>query len=170
MKDNYPACLAFTLQFEGGYVNHPRDPGGETNRGITKRVYDAYRARKGRGVQSVKLISEAEVQEIYKRQYWDAVRGDELPKGVDAAVFDLAVNSGVGRAARMLQQALGVKVDGNIGLATMAAVNTADPKKLASDIIAARNAFLRRLKTFPTFGKGWMRRTSALSKLVSGMV
>jgi lysozyme family protein len=167
---NYPACLAFTLQFEGGYVNHPRDPGGETNRGVTKRVYDAYRARKGRPIQSVRNISESEVQEIYRRQYWDAVRGDDLPKGVDACVFDLAVNSGTGRAARMLQQALGVKVDGNIGMATIAAAQAADPAKLVRDLVARREAFLKSLRTFPTFGKGWMRRTGALRKLALGMV
>lgn len=170
MKSNYEASLAFTLAYEGGYVNHPRDPGGETNKGVTKRVYDAYRAKKGKPPQSVRNISDAEVQEIYRRQYWDAVRGDELPKGVDATVFDLAVNSGQGRAVKTLQQALGVKVDGNLGMATVAAANAADRAKLIRAIMDRREGFLKSLKTFPTFGKGWMRRTAALRKLALGMV
>jgi lysozyme family protein len=169
MKSNYQKCLAFTLQFEGGYVNHPRDPGGETNKGVTKRVYDAYRTRKGKAVQSVRNISDAELQEIYKRQYWDAVHGDELPIGVDACVFDLAVNSGPGRAVKQLQQALGVKVDGNLGLATVAAANGMSRTILINALIDRRNAFLKSLGTFPTFGKGWMRRTAALRKAALAM-
>lgn len=170
MKSNYAACLAFTLQFEGGYVNHPRDPGGETNKGVTKRVYDAYRARKGKPGQSVRNISDAELQEIYKRQYWDAVRGDELPAGVDACVFDNAVNSGQDRAIRQLQQVLGVKVDGNLGMATVDAAKAMDAKKLVNALVDRRNTFLKGLGTFPTFGKGWMRRTAALRKTALGMV
>ena len=170
MKSNYAACLSFTLQFEGGYVNHPRDPGGETNKGVTKRVYDAYRAKKGKAPQSVRNISDAELQEIYKRQYWDAVRGDELPAGIDACVFDLAVNSGPGRAVKQLQQALGVKVDGNLGMATIAAAQAMDAVKLVNALVNRRNDFLKSLGTFPTFGKGWMRRTAALRKTALGMV
>jgi len=164
MKANYINCFNFELTWEGGYVNHPRDPGGATNKGATQRVYDAYRRAKGAPIQSVKLISNIEVAEIYRRQYWDVVRGDELPIGVDAVVFDEAVNSGPGRAIRRLQAALGVKVDGNLGMATMEAVRLADPMKLIVTLISQRNAFLRSLKTFDVFGKGWMRRTSALRK------
>jgi lysozyme family protein len=164
MKSNYINCLKFTLAYEGGYVNHPRDPGGETNKGITKRVYDAYRKGKGVPVQSVRDITNVELMEIYKRQYWDAVKGDDLPVGVDACVFDLAVNSGPYRSVKFLQQALGVKVDGNLGIATLNAAKAADPMKLIATLIGQRNAFLRNLKTFSTFGKGWMARTAALRK------
>ena len=159
---NYPACLKFTLAFEGGYVNHPADPGGETNRGITKRVYDAYRSRLGKPRQSVRLISDAEVQDIYRRQYWDAVRGDDLPAGVDACVFDHGVNSGPVAAARMLQSVLGVKVDGHIGVATVYAAQTCNVPETIEKLIARRNGFFRSLRIFKTFGRGWLRRTAAL--------
>lgn len=169
-SSNYDNCLAFTLQFEGGYVNHPADPGGETNRGVTKRVYDAYRMKSGKIRQSVRLISEAEVQEIYRRQYWDAVRGDDLPVGIDACVFDHAVNSGPVAAAKMLQAALGVKVDGNIGMATIHAAQTANVKQTIESLISRRNSFLQRLRTFKVFGRGWTRRTAALRKTALAMI
>ena len=103
MKANFDKSLALVLVHEGGYVNHPKDPGGATNRGVTQAVYDAYRKTRGKAGQSVKFITDEEVNAIYKFQYWDRVQGDLLPAGLDYAVFDFAVNSGVGRASKYLQ-------------------------------------------------------------------
>jgi lysozyme family protein len=155
---NFKPSLTYTLAFEGGYVNHPKDPGGPTNRGITQAVYDAYRKLNGLAPKSVSLISLGEVAAIYKQQYWNAVLGDSLPIGVDYAVFDFAVNSGVARASRYLQLALGVMADGHIGYQTQVALGQADPQALIIRLCADRMAFLKGLDTYATFGKGWARR------------
>lgn len=158
MKDNIAACLYVIARHEGGYVNHPKDPGGATNKGITQRVYDGFRTMKGLNQRPVKQISDAEVESIYRNQYWDAVRGDNLPDGIDLAVFDYAVNSGVSRAAKALQSALGVKADGHIGMVTLATVQAANAPQIIKAVCDGRLAFLKRLKTWDTFGKGWNRR------------
>ena len=158
---NFRPSLTLTLAYEGGYVNHPRDPGGATNKGVTQAVYDAYRKYNGLKPQSVKLIVNTEVTEIYAKNYWRLVRGDSLPCGFDYAVFDFAVSSGVSRAVRYMQRLVGVADDGVIGLATLTAVEAAaraNEEAMIAQYCANRVAFLRSLKTFPTFGKGWMRR------------
>jgi lysozyme family protein len=160
MRDNFPAALTAVLVHEGGYVNHPRDPGGATNKGVTQRVYDDWRVNRGLAPRSVQHIQQAEVAEIYRKQYWDACRCDDLPTGVDYCVFDFAVNSGVNRAARYLQRAVGVLEDGKIGPVTIAAVKAKCASDTINGICDARLAFLKSLGTFPTFGKGWSRRVS----------
>lgn len=160
MKTNFEMALAYVLEHEGGYVNHPRDPGGATNKGVTQAVYDGYRKMRGRGIQSVKFISEEEVRAIYKFQYWDRVQGDMLPAGVDYAVFDFAVNSGVGRASKYLQAVVGVAQDGIIGARTVAAVT--NPAATINALCDRRMGFLRNLKTFLTFGRGWTRRVQGV--------
>ncbi len=162
MKNTFPAALKAVLAHEGGYVNHPKDPGGATNKGVTQAVYDAFRKRSGLPVKSVRSISDYEVATIYRKQYWDAVKGDDLPAGVDYAVFDYAVNSGVSRATEALQKALGVNADGVIGQITLHAAETADRLKIINLICDGRMAFLRRLSTFKTFGKGWTSRVSGV--------
>jgi hypothetical protein len=158
---NYKPSLSLVLAHEGGYVNHPKDPGGPTNKGVTQRVYDAYRKLHGLAVQSVKLIAADELAELYKKQYWCLVRGDDMPAGLDYAVFDFAVNSGVSRAIRYLQRTVGVNDDAVIGDMTLGAV-IAEARKdelgLINRYCANRMAFLRSLGTFPTFGTGWTRR------------
>lgn len=161
MKENFAECLALVLVHEGGFVNHPKDPGGATMKGVTQAVYDDFRVKHGLAKQSVLHISQDEIGQIYKRQYWDAVNGDGLPSGVDYATFDLAVNSGVSRAARFLQAVLGVPQDGVIGAKTIAAI--ADAQDTAGDLCAKRMAFLQTLGTFSTFGKGWTARVKAVS-------
>ncbi|WP_262265508.1 glycoside hydrolase family 108 protein [Microvirga yunnanensis] len=157
--DRYQASLKIVLVHEGGYVNHPKDPGGATNKGVTQRVYDGYRKRNGLPVRSVKFISDKEVAEIAKRQYWDAVKGDLLPAGVDFVLFDGAYNSGPSQSIKWAQRAVGVKVDGILGEATLAAIeNHPDHDKLIAEIIARRLGFLKALRTWPTFGKGWGKR------------
>lgn len=156
MNNNFEHCLDLVLKHEGGYIDHPRDPGGKTNRGVTQAVYDAYRKTRGRGAQSVKFITDDEVKAIYKFQYWDRVQADLLPAGLDYAVFDFAVNSGAGRASKYLQAVLGVAQDGVIGAKTLAAVQS--PYNAINALCDRRMSFLRNLKTFLTFGKGWTRR------------
>ena len=156
MNSNFEKALALVLEHEGGYVDHPKDPGGATNRGVTQAVYNAYRKIRGRGMQSVKFITDDELRAIYKFQYWDKVQGDFLPTGLDYAVFDFAVNSGVGRAAKYLQAVLGVAQDGQIGARTLAAITK--PVNTINALCDRRMGFLRNLRTFLTFGKGWSRR------------
>lgn len=166
MSSNYAKCLELVLRHEGGYVNHPKDPGGATNYGVTQAVYDDYR---GANKQSVRNIAMNEVSAIYRRQYWDRVRGDDLPAGLDYAVFDFAVNSGVSRAAKYLQRLLGVADDGQIGPSTLSAVRGRSPADLASDLCNRRLSFLQGLNTWPTFGKGWAKRVNDVKAVSQAM-
>ena len=158
---NFRLSLSLVLAHEGGFVNHPRDPGGATNKGVTQKVYNAYRDYMHLPRQSVKYILDSEVSDIYYKQYWRTIKGDTLPCGIDYAVFDFGVNSGVVRAAKYLQRLVGVEADGIIGFVTVAAVEKACQKDAAlciAQYCANRLAFLKSLSTFPTFGKGWTRR------------
>lgn len=170
MRENFTAALALVLAHEGGFVNHPADPGGATNRGVTQKVYDGWRKAQGFAVRSVRHIEAAEVEAIYRRDYWGAVRGDDLPGGVDYAVFDFAVNSGVSRATKYLQTAVGVAADGVIGPHTLAMVQHHERARLIQSICAARLNFLKGLGTFKTFGNGWTRRVLEVQARACGMV
>ncbi|KRE00078.1 N-acetylmuramidase [Bosea sp. Root381] len=160
----YAKALKHVLVHEGGKVDHPRDPGGRTNQGVIQRVYDGYRSRKGRPRRDVFLMEPAERDEIYRVQYWDVIRGDDLPAGVDYVVFDGAVNSGPAQSVKWLQRALGtVRVDGQIGEATLAAVAAyPDHDALIAAICARRMTFLRALRTWTDFGRGWSRRVAGV--------
>jgi lysozyme family protein len=107
-------------------------------------------------------ITDAQLATVYRRFYWDAVHGAELPDGVDHAVFDFAVNSGPGRAAKYLQGVVGAVQDGRIGPATLNAVSAMMRATVINDLCDRRMAFLRGLATWPTFGKGWTARVSAV--------
>lgn len=169
MKSSYPDALAAVLKSEGGYVNDPRDKGGATMKGVTQRVYDAYRASMGQGSRAVRLITGTEIEAIYRRQYWVAIRGDELPAGVDYCIFDAAVNSGPLRAAKWLQAALGVPQDGHIGLVTLGSARQANAASLAGSVCDRRLAFLKGLKTWGAFGKGWARRVREVKAMALTM-
>jgi lysozyme family protein len=160
----FERALARVLVHEGGYVFDPRDNGGETNNGITKRVYDAYRERTGQPIQSVRDISQAEIAAIYKASYWTLAKCDQLPAGISYVVFDGAVNSGVSQSIKWLQRALGnVAVDGVIGNATIAAVqNYGNMDRLVDAICDRRLAFMKALRTWKVFGKGWASRVAAV--------
>lgn len=162
MKENYDFCLQQVLKYEGGYVNHPQDPGGPTNKGVTQDVYDGWRKAHNQPTQSVKNISMNEVQGIYRQLYWDKIRGDDLPAGVDMAVFDFAVNSGVSRASKYLQGIVGVPVDGIIGPQTIQA--TKDYVAIA--LTNKRLSFMQSLSIWPTFGKGWGARINDVKKQI----
>lgn len=160
---NFETSLAKVLRHEGLWSNHPLDPGGATMKGVTQRVYDAWRRNKGLHTQSVRYIADAELADIYRNQYWHAVRGDELPDGVDYAVFDFAVNSGPGRAIKDLQRVIGETQDGIIGQRTLARVNGANDREgLIHDYLDRRLAFLRSLKTWSAFGRGWASRVASV--------
>lgn len=165
----FDRALAAVLLHEGGYVNHPKDPGGATNKGVTQAVYDDWRARQGQPKRSVREIEQGEVGAIYRRDYWDRVKADDLPAGVDYAVFDYAVNSGVNRASRFLQAVVSVEQDGAIGPGTLAAVKDMPPAAVIETLCAKRLAFLKGLPTWPTFGKGWGARVAGVRKLALEM-
>jgi len=157
MEANFQRALSRVLAHEGGFVNHVADPGGATNRGITIAVFrEVY--GKGKTVDDLKRITNEQVAHIYRMRYWVAVKGDDLPAGLDYAVFDFAVNSGPARAAKYLQRIVGVTQDGVIGPQTLAAVAKHSPAKLITRLCDDRLAFLKGLSTWPTFGKGWSRR------------
>ena len=163
MKENFDQCLAAVLHHEGGYVNHPKDPGGMTNLGVTKRVWEEWVGHEV-DEKAMRALTPADVGPMYRKKYWDKVCGDNLPAGVDMAVFDLAVNSGPGRAAKMLQKVLGVPEDGMIGPKTLEKVASMDVGNLVEDYNAKRLSFLQALPTWETFGKGWGRRVAEVSK------
>jgi lysozyme family protein len=163
MKENFDQCLAAVLHHEGGYVNHPKDPGGMTNLGVTKRVWEEWVGHEV-DEKAMRALTPADVGPMYRKKYWDKVCGDNLPTGVDMAVFDLAVNSGPRRAAKMLQKVLGVPEDGMIGPKTLEKVASMDVGNLVEDYNAKRLSFLQALPTWETFGKGWGRRVAEVSK------
>ena len=166
---NFDYCLSHVLKSEGGYVNHPSDPGGRTNRGVTQAVWESWTGRKVTEAE-MRALSDEDVAPLYRQMYWNAIRGDDLPSGVDLAVFDFSVNSGVARAARFLQGQVGVSQDGKIGPMTLRAVSSVNPESLIKTYCAARQSFLESLKTFPVFGKGWTRRVSKVREDSLGLV
>jgi lysozyme family protein len=155
MRHNRDIVQRFIGLSEGGYVNHPKDPGGATDRGITQATYNAHLKRKGLPPASVRGISKSVAEEIIFGQYMRPVRFDELSDGLDYAMADYAVNSGPSRAVKELQRIVGVRDDGVMGDITMAAVQSKDQVALITELCDRRMAFLRRLKTWSTFGKGW---------------
>ena len=159
-KANFASSLAAVLIHEGGFVVNKNDPGGATCKGVTQAVYDDYRIKSGKTIRTVREIEQSEVEELYRKRYWNAIRGDELPAGVDYAVFDFAVNSGANRAARMLQRALKVTEDGQIGPMTIAAAKSHPADELVDLICDLRICFLQNLSTFKFFGRGWSRRVA----------
>ena len=153
MKDNFDECLKMLLHHEGGYVNHPKDPGGVTHLGVTKRVYE-----KWGGTKDMKDLTVEDVAPIYKKNYWNRCKCDDLESGVDRGVFDWAVNSGTGRSAKAIQKICGASQDGAIGPKTLALIKTQDTEYVIEEFGKIRQNFYESLKTFDTFGKGWTRR------------
>lgn len=157
---SFEKALALVLQHEGGFAQHPDDPGGATNFGITLETLS--RAREGPvSAEDVRLLTKEEATGIYRRFYWDPIRADELPSGVGLALFDFAVNSGPERAVMTLQKILGVEADGLIGPLTLGALATADVVETIRRLTRERLGFLSRLLIWPVFGRGWRRRVLA---------
>jgi len=145
------------LEHEGGYVNDSRDSGGMTNLGVTKRVYDEWIGRESTE-QEMRDLTPDDVAPIYKKNYWDRVKGDSLPSGLDWACFDWAVNSGSGRPAKAVQRAVGATVDGAIGKQTVGLIMEKDPEFIIDYVYTVRKSFYESLDDYKHFGRGWSRR------------
>lgn len=173
-KTPFQKALMFTLGWEGGYVNHPSDPGGATNKGITQSTYSRWRQKNNYPIQEVSKITDAEVQTIYLQEYWTASRADQMCEPLAIVHFDTAVNFGVGGAGEFLQEAIGFKgsdVDGMIGPVTMAKLkNGKDNKTTAMRIIEGRIAwrdyYTNKHPDQKVFLRGWLNRDFALKRLI----
>ena len=151
MRENFPKCLEFTLQFEGGWSDHPRDPGGATMKGVTLATFSQYLGRRATKTE-LRSITRAQLESIYRLRYWNLVAGDILPAGVDLMLFDIAVNSGPGRAERFDEQC-----------------DNLHPRERILKLDKLRMGFYRHLPTWATFGKGWTRRERACCALALKM-
>ena len=171
MKENFEKSLEMLLHHEGGYVWHPKDPGGETNLGVTRAVYEQWVGRQVMDGE-MKALTVADVAPIYKTNYWDKIKGDDplMPSGLDFAAFDWGVNSGTGRPAKIIQKYIGAKQDGAIGPKSLARLAENDPVKVIQYLYEQRQKFYERLPTFETFGKGWTRRNQETLKAAMEMV
>ena len=169
MKVNYDKCLKTILHHEGGYVNHPKDPGGETNLGVTKRVYQEHG-----GTKDMKDLLVEDVAPIYKKGYWDKMKCDDIPSGLDLCLFDFGVNAGPGRAAKFLQSMIGTTVDGGIGPNTLAKleeyIRENGEHEAVNKYQEMRQKYYEQLSTFDTFGKGWTRRVQETTKLALDLI
>jgi lysozyme family protein len=155
--ENYAESISRVLASEGGYVNHPSDPGGPTNFGITMADYRKY-VKGDASADDVRAMKVDAAKAIYREKYWGATRCDELPAGVDYCAFDYAVNSGTGRVPKVLQRILGIAVTGRMDDATLVATRGREARALVQAICDERLRFLQGLKTWPVFGKGWAKR------------
>ena len=155
MASNFQECLDLVLKSEGGWVNHPSDPGGETNLGVTKRVWEEY---VGHPVESLKKLTKDDVAPLYELKYWRPCYCEVLPRGLDFVVFSMGVNAGPGRSVKLLQQSIGCVPDGVIGPRTRELISSSNGATLIAKFSETRREYYRSLKTFPIFGKGWLNR------------
>lgn len=162
MKENFQNSLKHLLKHEGGYVDHPKDPGGATNKGITLNVFRLFYGFE-LTKKDLRNITDKQVEGVYQN-YWDECKSDELPSGVDYVVFDQTVNSGLGRSIKLLQASLDVKIDGHIGPRTIAAAQKFSAVQTITTMCILRLRFLQNLKTWDTFGKGWAKRVRDVRK------
>ncbi len=173
MRGNFEACLKEILHHEGGFVNHPSDPGGMTNLGVTKATYEEW---VGYPVSEsiMRKLTPALVTPLYRRRYWDVVRGDDLPIGLDLCVFDFAVNAGPARAVRYLQRMIGAEADGVAGPRTVSlALQMVGDRNYASAVVRyqdMRGDYYQQLRTFNAFGRGWMRRVKSVQATALSMI
>jgi lysozyme family protein len=158
MTKNFRDCLDLVLKHEGGYVDHPKDPGGRTNLGVTQRVWEEWIGHPATE-KDMRELTPAIVAPMYEMRYWRTSYCEKLPRGLDLLVFSMAVNAGAGRSVKLLQDAIGVVADGVIGPNTMARINEANVETLIDKFSEARTAYYKGLKLFPVFGRGWLART-----------
>ncbi|WP_200962161.1 glycoside hydrolase family 108 protein, partial [Pseudovibrio sp. POLY-S9] len=170
-RANFKNCYPKLRRHEGGFVDHPDDPGGATNKGITQQTYNWWLDLMDLKRRSVRLITDDEVKAIYREQYWNRCRADDLPYGIDYATFDGAVNSGPKRGVKWLQKAIGAAVDGRAGDETVGkARRTVECTAVIRRMCAYRLGFLQRLRNFKTFGRGWTRRVAEVEVDATQMV
>jgi len=155
MASNFKECLDLVLKSEGGWVNNPADPGGETNLGVTKAVWEEY---VGHHVKTMKDLTKDDVAPMYELKYWRPCYCEVLPRGLDFVVFSMGVNAGTGRSVKLLQQSIGCVPDGVIGPRTRELISSSNGANLISKFSETRREYYRSLKTFPIFGKGWLSR------------
>ncbi len=170
MKSNFDICFERVISSEGGYVDHPLDTGGATNLGCTQNVWEMYVGHEVTK-DDIKALTKKDVKPLYKARYWDAIHGDELPAGLDYAMFDAAINSGCTRASKWIQEIVGVSADGAIGNNTILAIsNFKNVATLINEYMDKRLTFLQRLKTWPVFGRGWEARVKEVRNRSLDMV
>ena len=169
MKENFEKSLELVLAHEGGYVNHPSDPGGKTNLGVTQRVWEDYVGHKV-DEQTMRNLTKELVAPLYKSRYWDAVHGDQLPSGADYLAFDFAVNAGAFRSIKTIQRALNITADGVIGPVTVKAIQDTNAEDFINSFSAAKESFYRGLSNFPTFGRGWFNRVAKSKRIAEEMI
>ena len=167
MQGNFKECLDLVLKSEGGWVNNSQDPGGETNLGVTKRVWEEY---VGHPVTTMKNLTPADVAPMYEQKYWRPCYGEVLPRGLDFVVFSMGVNAGTGRSVKLLQSSLGCVPDGIIGPRTRELISDSNCATLIAKFSETRREYYHSLKTFPIFGKGWLARVDAEEKEALSMV
>jgi lysozyme family protein len=170
MASDFKECLELLLKSEGGWVNHPSDPGGETNLGVTKAVWEEY---VGHPVKTMKDLTKDDVAPLYELKYWRPCYCEVLPRGLDFVVFSMGVNAGPGRSIKLLQQSIGCVPDGVIGPKTRGLISSSNGANLIAKFSEARREYYKSLKTFPVFGKGWLARvdreeTEALDMIKNG--
>jgi len=177
MKENFDISFDKVLRSEGfgvrkdnpyGFSNHPRDPGGATQLGVTQRAWEEWVGHSVT-IDDMKGLRPDTVKPFYKAKYWDKINGDRLPSGVDYAAFDFAVNSGVSRSARYMQKIAGVPEDGLIGPKSLDAINACPPDEMVDALCSARLDFLKRLPTWNTFGRGWQTRVTEVDRQAAKM-
>lgn len=171
MSTDFKQALMLTLKYEGGYVNNPHDKGGETNKGITSKVYDNYRIKARLPTRSVKEIEPSEIDTIYYNNYWCEASCDKMPAPLNILVFDFAVNSGPTRAVKYLQRLLNVNDDGVIGPKTLAALDAIeDLQDFCSEYLDARDDLFAGIVAHngsqTVFLKGWLNRTKSLRSII----
>jgi len=169
MRENFDKSLQLLLKHEGGFVNHERDPGGMTNLGVTKSVYEEWLGYEVDKQDMMKLTPE-DVAPIYLNNYWIKANCDELPSGLDYVVFDWAVNSGVSRSSKGVQKCCGAEPDGVIGPKTLQLVLGQDTNFMIEKFKEVRQSFYEGLNHFDAFGKGWTRRNNEATEVALGMV
>lgn len=173
MKSNFDSAFSHVMQSEGGYVNDPDDPGGETNLGVTKESWAAYLGRPIADGE-MKTLTKDVVKPFYKKMYWDAVYGDDLPKGIDYLAFDLSVNAGAKQSIKFMQRAVGAKDDGFMGPATLNAIMKADQRMLILGFTNQKELFYKdiaaRKPEQAKFLKGWLTRTSTVATTAQTML
>jgi len=169
MIENFDVAMQNVFKSEGGYANDPRDPGGETNLGVTKASWAEYLNRSV-GAGEMAALTKQMVIPFYKKTFWDACKCDLLPTGVDYALFDASVNMGCSRAIKLLQEAIGATADGVIGPKTLALIEETNPIEMLDKFSEAKNNFYRSLPTFATFGKGWLARVASVQTLSENMI
>ncbi|MGB4336846.1 MAG: glycosyl hydrolase 108 family protein [Chromatiaceae bacterium] len=157
---HFPRCINYVLAAEGGYVNDPNDPGGETKFGISKRSYPDL---------DIKLITQDQAIALYERDFWTPIQGDDLPPGLDLLILDHAINAGVGASVRLVQRITGCALDGQLGPVTLAAIAARNPEKMIEEFSDTRLAFYRSLPGWRHYSVGWTRRVQRMRRFALAM-